>query len=127
LRARALAQIRDPIVARASIPVIDLSARVLTMNIEPSEPMRVVGDPVYVDGTISVVRAARFPSRKRTSPGLSPIKKPRFRGVSKHFSQALRAEAELHFAEHDGGPSKRKRPAADPAPGAIEALMALLN
>jgi hypothetical protein len=100
--------------------MIDFCGRVLTMDIEPGEPMGVVADSIYFDDTIPVFRTACVGSRARASLGFAPIKKPRFRGVFKDFSEPLRAEAELGFAEHDdGGLSKEKRPAADAAPGAI--------
>jgi hypothetical protein len=51
---RALAQIGDAIVYTLSIPVIDRSARVLTMSIKPGEPMREVAHSVYVNHAVSI-------------------------------------------------------------------------
>ena len=66
-------------------------------------------------------------SRGRASLGLAPIKKPRFRGIVKYFSEPLRRQAELRFGEDVRALGKQKRPAADSAPGAVWAIIAWLT
>jgi hypothetical protein len=116
-----LAQIRNAVVRRILVLVIDLSGRVLPMDIKPGEPMGVVDKPVDPDDDIPTrAMFACLRPGARTASRHAPIKKPRFRGAVKQFAQPLGAEAELPFTEHDGGLSKKKsarRPIR--APGAM--------
>jgi hypothetical protein len=118
LRMRALAQVDDTIIRRISVYVIDFTDRVFPMNMEPREPMSAVGGSVNTDHVIAAgVQGAGFRSRGHASSRFAPIKKPRFRGVIEQFSELLRGEAELRFAQHAGDLSKRKRPSAGAGSG----------
>jgi hypothetical protein len=77
-----LAQIRDAIVRPIVISMIDLSGRVLAVDIKPREPMRVMRYPVDPDQDVPVrVLFTCLHSRGHASLRHAPIKKPRFRGV----------------------------------------------
>jgi len=119
LRARARSQIRNTIISGIPVSVIDFFSRVLTVDVEPCEPMSQMVCPFDTDHDIPApVSSACRRSRRCASSRLAPIKKPRFRGIVKELAEVLRRQAELSFAEH-GECSKQKRPAADQAPGAI--------
>jgi hypothetical protein len=112
LRARARAQIRNTIIIGIPVSVIDFFGRVLTVDIEPCEPMSQMVCPFDTNHDIPVpVMSACGRSSSRASSRLAPIKKPRFRGVVKELAEVLRRQAELSFAEHEEC-SKQKRPAA---------------
>jgi hypothetical protein len=79
-----VAQIRDAIVRPIAISMIDLSCRVLAVDIKPREPMRVMRYPADPDQDVPVrVRVTCLHSRGHASPRYAPIKKPRFRGIVK--------------------------------------------
>ena len=67
--------------------MIDLLLRMLAMDMEPSEPMGVMMDPIDYDQTIPAgMRAARFLPSGDATAVLAPIKKPRFRGIFEQFA-----------------------------------------
>jgi hypothetical protein len=115
LQGRGLAQIRDAVIRRVSVPVIDLSARVFAVNVEPSEPMGVMDAPLDSDGDVAArVRTAGLRSFGHAPFRYAPIKTAGVRVVVKQFPQPLRRELELAFAMHGCSP-KAKRPTPCPS------------
>jgi hypothetical protein len=109
LCAGAFAQIRDAVVPALIVDVIDFPARVLAVDIKPGEPMRAMHGPIDGDATISLpAPGARFTACACAAASHPPIKTPRVRGVIEQFSQALRRQRALQFAEHEGVVSQKK-------------------
>jgi hypothetical protein len=89
----ALAQIRDAIVRRIAVFVINLCDRVLPIDIKPRQSMGIMLSPVDPDDDISIPAASPgLHSRGHAPLGYPPIKKPRFRGIAEHFAQPIRAQ-----------------------------------
>jgi hypothetical protein len=73
LRVWAMFEVRNAIVRRVSVVVIDIARRVLAMHVEPCETMLITPHPVDPDRTISAVARPRFasnglPPRSRHPP-----------------------------------------------------------
>jgi hypothetical protein len=95
--AGAFTQIGDAVIAAIAVPVIDFFPRVLTGDMEPSEPMRAITGIIDHDFAISApVPGARLLARACAAASHPPIKKPRFRGVIENLPQPFRGDAWLH-------------------------------
>jgi hypothetical protein len=110
LCAGAFAQIGDAVIPALVVDVIDLPARVLAVDMKPSEPMRAINDPTNSDVAISLPGpVARFAVRGCAAASHPPIKTPRVRGVIEQLPQALGRQLAFQFAEHEVSQKKSAR------------------
>ena len=86
-------QIRDAIISRVAIDMIDEICRPVSMDIEPGEPMRLVDAAIDANSDIPVtINVAGSGPPSHAAPLLTPIKKPRLGAVAQEFAQALRGQ-----------------------------------
>jgi hypothetical protein len=96
---RAVSEICDAIVRRISVMVIDVARRVLAMNVEPRQAMRIMRYSVHLDTMISAgAQSPRFACREPGPVPHPPAKATGRRQIPQHFFQALLRQAQLPTA-----------------------------